>query len=90
MISPRFDVEEVVCQFLKAVAIVDTWPSEDEFLKAWNEDVFKGAADGALDRYTYLGWTHDAYVGWRWEGKGQIIEETSRRCIQLDTYCLSH
>ena len=70
MISPRSDIEEIVCCFLKAVAIIETWPSEDEFLKAWNQDVFKGASDAALDRYTYLGWRHDEYVGWRWESDG--------------------
>jgi hypothetical protein len=88
MISPRLDVEEIVCRFLKAVAILDTWPTEDEFLKGWNEDVFKGACDAALDRYTYLGWRHDEYVGWRWESDGGELEE-SRRWAQMNTYWLS-
>jgi len=80
-LAPRSDIEEIICRFVKAVGVVETWESEEDFLYDW-ESIFEGVAEDSVQRFCYLGWVDDYYYGWRMEGNK--IKQ-SRKFVALDT-----
>jgi hypothetical protein len=63
-VSPSVDVERIVNKHVKAIAVVETWRTEERFIKAWETDVFKGEKRERADiRYIYLGWQLMKYIG---------------------------
>lgn len=63
-VSPDREIEGIIDKFIKAIAIVEKWETEDNFLDAWDRNVFNRVADGSDDRFVYLGWQMNKYLGW--------------------------
>jgi hypothetical protein len=63
-VSPSKEVEGIIDKYVKAIAIVETWKTEDSFLKDWNDTVFTGVGEKSNDRYIYMGWNMKTYFGW--------------------------
>lgn len=63
-VSPDRDIEGIIDKFIKAIAIVETWETEDKFLEAWDRDVFKHVGDRSDNRFVHLGWQMNKYLGW--------------------------
>jgi hypothetical protein len=77
--APRLEVEEIVCRFVKAVGIIETWESEDTFVDEW-ERIFEGVPEDSIQRYYYLGWENDKYYGWKMEGN---VVRQSRKFVSF-------
>jgi hypothetical protein len=56
-------LERINDPFIKAIWIVETWRTEEDYIHAWN-DFFQGKADTLDARFVYLGQTIDnEYLG---------------------------
>lgn len=63
-VSPSVEVEKIVEKHIKAIAVVETWKTKEQFIEAWETDVFGGqTSERALSRYVYLGWKLYEYIG---------------------------
>lgn len=62
-VCPNKELERIIDPFTKAIAIVETWMTEDDFITAWN-DFFEGKSDSSDARFVYLGWKFEKYLGW--------------------------
>jgi hypothetical protein len=41
-ISPSVDVKRIIDKYVEAIAVVETWGTEEQFVEAWENDVFGG------------------------------------------------
>jgi hypothetical protein len=62
-VCPSRELERIIDPFTKAIAIVETWKTEEDFIRAWN-DFFQGKPDRSDARFVYLGWQFEHYLGW--------------------------
>jgi hypothetical protein len=62
-VTPSLDLERIIDRFVKAIAIVETYRSKDNFINAWNENIFHNAREYADIRFLYLGWDLKTYIG---------------------------
>jgi hypothetical protein len=66
ILTPSSEVEEVLCEFVKSIATVETWRNRDNFIKVWNDRHFPGESEFSIRRFVRLGWTPEEYVAWNW------------------------
>jgi hypothetical protein len=63
-ISPSVEIERIIDKYVKAIAVVETWRTEDRFVEAWENNVFGGDYNERSDvRYVYLGWKMVKHIG---------------------------
>jgi hypothetical protein len=75
------EVKQIIDPFIKAIAIVKTYKSKDEFLDAWNE-FYHNSADQLDCRFVYFGYVQDRYIGWN-SPFNKKINRDSQRFVQL-------
>ena len=63
-VSPSREVEQIIDKYVKAIAIMEIWKTEEDFLKDWDKRVFTGVRETSNDRYVYMGWKMKLYFGW--------------------------
>lgn len=56
------DVEEVIYNFIKSIATVDTWRNRDNFIQVWNETHFPGESEMSIRRFIRLCWKTEDYI----------------------------
>jgi hypothetical protein len=63
-VAPSVEVERIVEKHVKAIAVVETWKTKENFLHAWENGVFGGeTSDKTHSRYIYLGWKLSKKIG---------------------------
>lgn len=62
-VCPSRELERIIDLFIKAVAIVETWRTEEDFIHVWDE-FFQGKPDRSDAKFVYLGWKFEKYIGW--------------------------
>jgi hypothetical protein len=63
-VSPSLEIEGMIDNYIKAIAIVEIWQTEDAFIFDWEENVFGGARDLSEKRFIFMGWVLNRYIGW--------------------------
>jgi hypothetical protein len=79
-VCPSRELERIIDPFTKAIAIVETWNTENDFVEAWN-DFFGGKPDLSNARFVYLGWKFENYLGWDGrfvKGENNVRQEFSQ------------
>jgi hypothetical protein len=61
-VAPLLDIERIIDPYVKAIAIVETWRGESDFVEAWNV-FFKGEHEMSNARFVYLGYSFDKFIG---------------------------
>lgn len=84
-VSPSVEVEQIIDKYIKAIAVVETWQTEDRFIEAWENGVFgSGVREKGETRYVYLGWKLVEYIGVDHPGDERIQSRMVRHSVQFD------
>jgi hypothetical protein len=83
-VTPSREIEGIIDKYVKAIAIVETWQTEENFLENWEENVFNKVGDNSDNRFVYLGWTMNRYLGWN---TPNITEQKELEALGKETLC---